>query len=211
MLKFITLALALVTTSVFAQERGLGFVMSPNEIHSVIGPFPAPGSAEEAKDFDILLKIQSQRTAADCALAAKDESTDLEVMFGGPGLLSQSEVKQAKSYLVKAWAAAGANIWIAKKMYKRPRPYDVTNKIKPCISLESSYAYPSGHTMMARIFARILGTMYPERAKAFMLRENQYSMNRAIGGVHHPSDIRAGKQLGDVIAKELLHNGLLAQ
>lgn len=212
MLKALSLALVLVVSSAFAQNVEIDpIIMSPNQIHSVIGPFPASGSAEEAQDYNLLLKYQQMRTNVDCQKAARDESTDLAVMFGGNGLLSQSEIKRAQSVLFKAWAATGANIWIAKKMYKRPRPYEVTDKIKPCISLENSYAYPSGHTMMARMYARLLGAMYPERAKNFMLRENEYSKNRIIGGVHHPSDVRAGKQLGDALARAMLDAGLLNQ
>jgi hypothetical protein len=37
-----------------------------------------------------------------------------------------------------------------------------------------------------------------------MKRGDEISMHRVLGGVHHPSDIVAGKKLGDAMAMEIV-------
>ena len=49
--------------------------------------------------------------------------------------------------------------------------------------------------------------MFPERAALLLKLGDQAALNRVIGGVHHPSDIAAGKKLGDAIANDYLETG----
>ena len=60
--------------------------------------------------------------------------------------------------------------------------------------------------MMARLFAHVLGTIYPERKDALMKRADEVARNRVLGGVHHPTDVEAGKKMGDVLGKSLIAN-----
>lgn len=206
MRNLLALIITLITTTAFAQHFDLDSkILTSKQIQKIIGAFPAKGSAGEAEDFRVLLKYQETRTAADCAQATRDEEVTLDAMFGGKnGILNEDEVNRMNIFLVKAYAGAGINSHIAKKAYKRPRPYESNNLIKPCIGTEKSYAYPSGHTLVARLFARILSAVYPERAEKFMIRADQFAENRVIGGVHHPSDVAASKILGDYLAKEMI-------
>jgi acid phosphatase (class A) len=200
------LLVLLISTSVFAQHFELQTkVLSPAQIDKVIGPFPKPGSAAEAQDFKTILSIQAKRTAADCKFAKQDMDSSLTTLFGGRfGILSNYEIERMEAFLAKAYLNAGVNMYLAKKMYQRPRPYDANPKVKPCIDLETSFAYPSGHSLIARVYARILSEVYPERAEKLLARATQFSMNRVIGGVHHPSDIKAANLLGDYLAKEMM-------
>jgi acid phosphatase (class A) len=202
----LALFITLITTTAFAQHFELSTkILTPAQVEKIIGAFPKKGSAAEAADYKTLLDYQTTRTAEDCALAAQDVDTSVRAMFGGDnGILSKDEVKKMDKFLKKAWTAAGVNSYMAKRIYKRERPYDANNKIKPCIELESSYAYPSGHTLLARLYARILSQVYPERAEKIMARSNQYAMNRVLGGVHHPSDVEASFILGDYLATEMM-------
>lgn len=203
MLKLVIALTAILSTQAFAQHFGVDTViLSPSEISKVIGPFPAKGSAAEAHDFKILMDYQNKRTAQDCAQAKKDENLSVGQIFGN--ILSEDEVNQMTVFMLKAYASAGLNAHIAKKAYKRERPYNANKNIKPCIDLEESYAYPSGHTMVARLYARILSQVYPERAEKFLARASQYAQNRVVGGVHHPSDIKAGEALADYMAKKVI-------
>lgn len=106
--------------------------------------------------------------------------------------------------LLKLQATLGANIVWAKRMYKRQRPYLRNPEIKPCIPLESSSSFPSGHSAMGRAVGRYLSKIYPDRVTEIMRIGNQVGKNRIIGGVHHPSDVIAGQKLGDAIAKNFI-------
>lgn len=202
------IALCLATTSVFAQRIELDTkILTPSEITKLIGQYPKLGTPASDEDFKTLLQYQQNRTAADCAAAAKDENTSIANLFGGENnILNEDEVNKMQRFLLKAYAGAGVNAYIAKSVFKRPRPYEANNKIKPCISLEESYAYPSGHTLISRLYARILSRVYPDRAELFMNRANEYAKNRVLGGVHHPTDVKASFILGDYLASKMIED-----
>lgn len=171
----------------------------------LLGPYPARGTVEEAQDLEVLLKHQENRTEEECRLASLESKASLTNFFGKHhGLLSQKELKRLKFTLLIPLARTGINISLAKRTFKRPRPYLTWSELNPCIAREKSTAYPSGHATLARVYARLLSKIYPERAEAFMNRANEAAKFRVIGGVHHPSDIEAGKKLGDRVASRIL-------
>ena len=180
-------------------------ILSPSEIDRVIGNYPAPGSVMDAEDVETLMKLQENRTAQDCQAAASQESVSLATLFGGKnGPLTQKEIDSLTVEMLKPYGEAGANAYIGKKLYGRPRPYKSHRQIKPCIALEESESYPSGHATVARVLARLLAKKFPARADAFMKRANQAALNRLIGGVHYPSDVMAGIRLGDYLADKMI-------
>lgn len=186
-------------------EERLVRLLSPSDIRSILGAYPARGSSEELTDFAILFKYQLTRSAQDCAKAAADEKVSLQNFFAGAkGPLTKAEVSRLTPRLIKGMGEAGINILNAKRLYHRPRPYVLNPLIKPCITKEHSSAYPSGHTAFSRVMAIVLARIYPERQVALIERADEIALGRVIGGVHHPSDIIAGKKLADAIAAEAL-------
>ena len=49
-----------------------------------------------------------------------------------------------------------------------------------------------------------LSDFVPVRRAAFLARADEIAQDRVIGGVHHPTDVAAGKVLADEIHGELL-------
>lgn len=202
---FLSLAVVLTafSTPAFSQDdKLLVKILTKDAIKNIIGDYPAKGSQAEALDYAELLRWQDTRTPEECELANDQHSAKITSMFaykGGP--LTEKEASRLEKRFLKEYGEVGLNIMIAKKIYDRPRPYDANAEIKPCIDLESSTAYPSGHTTMARAMALFISTVYPERKEALLKAADQAALNRVIGGVHHPSDIVAGKKLGDALFK----------
>lgn len=183
-------------------QAGSFRIMSIKEIKTLIGPYPAKGSAEEAADFAELFRWQETRTEEECKYAASQEKATFEIMF--KGLLSSDQISRIRPFILANYAESGINMAVAKTIYKRPRPFRYNPAITPCIDLPSSYAYPSGHTATAQAFGRMLSKIYPDRSAEFMKRADEVAQNRVIGGVHHPSDIVAGKKMGDYLAKRII-------
>lgn len=200
-----SLSFALVVFCVSFQADALSIkIFTPKTIKNLIGPYPVQGSEAHIADFDTLRNYQNTRTEQECKEASLEESANLHTLFvHNNGPLTNSEAKRLTPRFLKIYAEVGANIYIAKKIYKRPRPYNFNREIVPCIDLEKSYAYPSGHTTMARVLAQLLGRIYPERKEAFMKRADQSATFRVLGGVHHPTDIVAGKKLGDAFVRSM--------
>ncbi len=196
-MKTILLALVLISSSTFASAEKSIRILTPGAIRNLIGNYPAIGTEASNRDFDILLHMQNTRTPEECASAKLEENASLASMFAGPtGPLTKKEMKIVSVQLLQNYAEIGANIYLAKKMYKRPRPYLVDTNLSPCIDREGSYAYPSGHSATAHYMAAQLIRIYPARKAALLKRADEVAWNRVLGGVHHPSDIEAGKKLG---------------
>ncbi|HXE52353.1 MAG TPA: family 16 glycoside hydrolase, partial [Tepidisphaeraceae bacterium] len=88
----------------------------------------------------------------------------------------------------------------------RPRPPAVEPRIHPCVMLERSSSYPSGHAERGIMWATLLSEMFPDKRDALMARGRQLGEDRLIAGMHWPSDIAAGQKLGAELAKKTLEN-----
>lgn len=210
----LTLSLVLllfVNHGLLASSSDLKFdFLSDEEILALLGPYPEEGSLEAREDVRVLQQYQQRRTPEECRIAASQDQVTLENLFvlnGGP--LTDQEARSLRLRLLPLYAEAGINIHRSKTLFKRPRPYDANSSLTPCIPKESSFAYPSGHTTLARALARVLSERFPERADQFMKRADSISKNRILGGVHYPSDVEAGKKLGDEVADFMLKQGIL--
>lgn len=202
--KFLLALTILLSTLAHAGDDFSLTILTPSAIKNTIGEFPKAGSIGETLDFDTLLFWQNTRTPEQCEYAQTQADTSIHAIFvPNNGPLSSEEAKKMEKKLFKKYAEAGLNIYIAKKLYDRPRPYDSNPEIKPCIDLESSSAYPSGHATIAQFLALELSQFFPERRIQFLKRASEASMNRVIGGVHHPSDVVAGQKLGTELFKVL--------
>lgn len=202
---YLMLAISILLNAQAAMAKPGFKIYTPEEIKKLLGPYPAKGSLAEIQDFYALLKFQVTRTEVECEEAATEESATLAKLFAGEnGPLTKEEAKRLNFTVLKHYAKNGLNIMIAKNTFKRPRPYLYNPAVIPCISKESSYAYPSGHATMARAFAHVLSEIHPERREAFFLRADEIGRNRVLGGVHHPSDIVAGFKFADTIAQKIL-------
>ncbi len=181
-------------------EDSHGFViLSPSKIVKLLGPYPASGSAEELKDLDTLLMWQEKRTKEQCDDAAvQADDTSVRAMFSdNDGPISPEEAEMLESKLIKYKLSVGANIFLAKATFGRPRPYDAHQEVRPCIRNAGGDSYPSGHTAYAQFYGKLLADMFPERALLIQKYADYSSLLRVIGGVHYPSDIIAGKKLAE--------------
>ncbi len=176
-------------------------------IESTLSAPPAPTSAEEKADFAELFRFQKTRTKADCRRAADAVKVSLNSFFGPQyGPLSKDEVAQWSDFFEKVRVDTDYFVQETKKKWHRERPYVEDPQIKPCVTLENTGAYPSGHAAISRVFAEVLSMMDPSRRIAFSVRADQIAIDRVISGLHHPTDIEAGKKLGDKVFAELKNN-----
>ena len=178
----------------------------------VMGEYPKLGSPASLKDFAELYYWQKFRTQDQCDQAQKEVPVNLESFFGGPdGILTDAEIKKLRTFFYKHVIRGGGHSTVAKWLYRRPRPYEVRKDLVPCIDKSNSFAYPSGHTTVARVLALMLSQKFPDREKELMERADEIAKNRIIGGVHHPSDIVAGKKLADKVVENIQNSPMIMQ
>jgi acid phosphatase (class A) len=179
---------------------------------TVIPPPPAHASSEDQADLKEILDLQNSRTPKDCVRAATEVHVNLGSFYGKPyGPLTQDQVKKWDPLFKKAQYDTDYLIQEVKVHYARPRPYASDPKINPCIKRETTGAYPSGHAAIARVLERLLEIVDPAQKTEIDAREKQIAHDRVMGGVHHPTDIRAGGELGDHIFDLLMKNPKFAE
>lgn len=184
-----------------AAERALSAVPSP----------PEPGSPADKADFKELFDWQARRSEADCEGARAQAQADYEKFFGDVSPFPAPLPPEASKILFKVYYDGGMAVRAAKKHFSRARPFRRDKGLKPCLGRVSGLSYPSGHATLSRLFALVLADVDPASRAVFLARSDQAALNRVIGGVHHPSDIEAGKALGGAIYSELLKEDLFLE
>lgn len=169
-----------------------------------VAPPPKVKSAAEKKDFEILLKYQDSRTPEQCAMAGRQKWPNFSSFFGAYEGLSEAEFETLKKFMGRVGKLAERVTVYHKNHFERRRPYQVKPEIKPCVhKVEGSKSYPSSHASIAYTMGCVLGEFFPKRKAALIEYASDLGELRAIVGVHHPSDVSAGQELGQAVCDRL--------
>ncbi len=165
---------------------------------------PTKGSDEFRQDFTSLHAYQDHRTPEECASAATQSKFTLNNGFGPQtGVLTAEEIKKAKLLAAHVLFKSGIAIYYFKQHFKRPRPYITDDSLSPCIpKVRHQYqSYPSGHATAGYALALALAKMFPHKKDLILQQGLKIGENRLIGGVHHPSDVAAGRMLAKQVMR----------
>jgi len=168
-------------------------------------PPPTPGSIAYDEDFIELHQYQDHRTPLDCSAAESEVKLNLRNGFGpDTGVLTDEEVEQSKLLAIRVETKIAPLVTFYKLKYRRARPFVTDRTLTPCIDLPSSYdwSYPSGHAAIGYALSLALAKKYPEKRDAILAQGLKIGENRLIGGVHHPSDVAAGRELAKQIMSD---------
>ena len=165
---------------------------------------PQSNSKEQIADEKTLLEIQTIRTNDQCTRATSEVMVSVKSFFGAPyGTLSDKDVQKLQTIFEQVRNDADYFIQLLKKDFPRRRPFLYIAGINPCVPKEITGAYPSGHATLAKLYALILRDLYPERSEEFSKRAQIIAEDRVLSGMHHPSDIKAGGELGRLPYEDL--------
>lgn len=111
----------------------------------------------------------------------------------------QKTAWREKLYLIITGAAAGLAARfvvgeIIRVFYHRPRPFLVHDVIK--LISETSWSFPSGHTLFFFALSTIVYLHHKKWGWAFYLASLIMAFARVAAGVHYPTDILGGIILG---------------
>jgi acid phosphatase (class A) len=168
------------------------------------GP-PAAGSAEGREELELMELIQHDRTKEDVDRCASEVNLTVDAFKSvlGPWCTADNLPRLAKLFKdVAKDSKPFSNV--AKDHFKRPRPAREDAQIHVPIEDESSFAYPSGHSTRGTMYALILAEVVPAHREALMERGREIGWDRVVAGLHHPTDIYAGRVLGRALAESLL-------
>ncbi len=198
----LALALSLfVPFSLFAEEwvipRTTYYITADQQKFPDFPAPPAAGSKADLKDLAAVKDWQQKRTKEQCAKAAAGAHAAYEEFFGDispfPAPLPEAAAVIFRRVKTETDGAAAD----VKGVFKRQRPFLRDSSLDPCLGRLGGLSYPSGHATISRLFALMLADLAPSRKKEFFARADEAALDRVIGGVHHPSDIQAGKLLAE--------------
>ena len=121
-------------------------------------------------------------------------------------VLSAAATPATVRMLKRVDAEMAGPIEAAKDRFHRPRPY-IGHPATPICDPRAgngeqtvlSYSYPSGHAAFGELWARTLADADPAHADRILALGRAVGDNRVACGVHYPSDVAAGRTLGDAL------------
>ena len=169
-------------------------------------PPPALGSAECQEELALLKRINSSPTPSQRAIATNFAAKSLDFVWEpGYALVRRERLSVPREVrLLAPFAALQMDAYIAahdaKYTFWRLRPNMADYTIVPLIPVPNHPAYVSNAAIIASAAAAFVGYMFPQEAAQWQYLGEEAGLSRIYGGIHYPSDERAGNQMGKSIA-----------
>ena len=204
----VRIACLILLTILASGVRGEGLRYLSADALNVVELLPAPAAidSEEARaERDLMVAIQEQRTEGQVARCRSEVKVTLAAFARVMGPWFTAENLPRLEQLVKH-AEKDTKVFsdAAKNHFLRKRPAAEDPRIQIAVENEDSPSYPSGHATRGIVFATIIAQLAPQQRAALLERGREIGWDRVIAGVHHPSDIIAGRVVGQAVARALL-------
>jgi len=198
LLPLLGLALAAASDKPFVTANEFSF-------QEILGDPPADESDQHRQEVAAMLALQAARTPADEARCNREVKVDPFIFRDVlDDVFNEKDLPTTAKLLAEITGESTAVSTVAKNRWGRVRPPLANPQIKPCVPLEKSASYPSGHATRGIVWATILSEIFPDKRDALMSRGKLIGQDRVIAGMHYPSDVAAGQKLGAAIAKKML-------
>lgn len=170
---------------------------------------PKVGSEIYEEDFKTLYKYQEERTEEQCDLANQMRHPSYMDLFTpiDDEVLTDEELESVKPLIEDVIKFTERVSGYYKRKFERPRPFITKKDLQPCLPKKDfgkGYtSYPSSHASTSMAAACVLAEVFPNKTQEILDFGQSLGELRVIVGVHHPSDIDAGQQLGMDICERL--------
>ncbi len=176
---------------------------------------PADASPRGQDDLAEVLRLYRGRTADQLAHADWDDKHEDSNIFAatvGPAFDLAKLPETARFLkLVENEQSVAANL--AKRYFRRMRPWGREASIKPCDDKPNANpktSFPSGHATLGYAIGYVLSDLMPQKADAIQARAYDYAYSRLICGDHFASDTEASHVLGVTVGLKLMTHPTLA-
>lgn len=178
---------------------------------ALLAPPPTTDSVEQAADLASAQAVFHARTPEELKRAEKDASLSL---FNFAPVIGP-EFKKGRYPKMEGWfehvkTNVSEVINTPKNHWRRIRPYAVDSSLVQGAP-EPSFSYPSGHSTRGTLQALMLAELFPEKREALLQFGRTIGWDRVLIGKHFPTDVYAGRVLGQAIFRELMKNEAFRQ
>ena len=174
----------------------------------IVMPPPAADSRQTQSELAEVRRLIQQATPQRLEKAKYDDRTEeLSVFTDSIGYeITSTSLPKTWQVLRDVRKEETVAVSAAKRLFKRPRPFEMDPAIAHCSSAEPNTSYPSGHANYIYATATVLAALLPDKAANIQKRADEFAESRLICGMHFRSDIVAGKLFGTHIGASLLKN-----
>ena len=199
---------ALLTSIAPTPARASAVFIEPDAIDlaSVLPPPPEDDSLAGRADLETVLRLQADRTPEQLERVVRVANQNV-FTFAAPVLgewFNAQNLPRTALYFEIVTAESYGVALQTKRLWTRDRPHLRDARIEPVPRRSRSASYPSGHASDAATWAVLLGELFPEHRAAFEAQVHEAMWGRVLGGSHYPTDVQAGKILGDLIGRRML-------
>jgi hypothetical protein len=117
--------------------------------------------------------------------------------------MSIFDVAFSSVYLNVGMYDAFVSCWYAKYNYWTARPIQRIANITTEIPTPNFPGYPSGHSVISMVAARVLGEIFPNKEVYFYDQAREAGLSRLWAGIHFKQDITNGMNQGNKIAERI--------
>jgi hypothetical protein len=130
-----------------------------------------------------------------------NEQTSRKVLEYG---LAERPLEAARAFALASFAVHDAVVacWDAKYAYWAMRPFQVDPELKPLFPAPNHPSYPAAHACISTAAGHTLAGLFPRDAEALRALARQAADSRMWAGIHFPSDVEAGRVIGEAVAKQ---------
>ncbi|RUZ74366.1 phosphatase PAP2 family protein, partial [Mesorhizobium sp. M7A.F.Ca.CA.001.14.1.1] len=149
--------LLLIVGSAAQAEDAQPFVTNKDvDLTMILPPPPANDSAQTKAELGEVLMLQVTRTPemVASAVADADENVWRFANVMGPKF-NKETLPKFSAFFDRVVATEGAVVDPAKDIWKRPRPHQLSDLVKPAVKLSSSGSWPSGHATVGTMMGII--------------------------------------------------------
>lgn len=174
----------------------------------LLPPPPANDSTQTKADLAEVLTLQVTRTPD---MVARAQADVVENVWRFADVIDSPKFKPENlpaftAFFDRVVETEAAVVDPAKDAWKRPRPHQLSDLVKPAVKISNAGAWPSGHTTVGTLMGVVLSNMLPEKRAAIMARAWEYGNNRIIGGIHYRGDVEMGRISGMAIAQTIMQH-----
>src|SRR5215471_4679606 len=116
-----------------------------------------------------------------------------------PGPANASLHSRIMALLSVAIYDATVAAWDSKYAYNRLRPTAFDPSLTATLPNPQNPSYPSEHITVAGAASTVLAYLFPNKAEDFKARAREAAEVWVQAGLHYPSDIKAGLELGQAV------------
>ena len=199
---FLALALSILGFSTSVQAADFNY-LNENSVawKKLLPPPPSANSDEQRAELELLRTLQTTRTEAQVAQAQADAKVGLasfQQVFGD--WFTAENLPKLNELAKKTVKDAKAVAEVSKEHFGRLRPAIA----KAAVENDAKHAYPSAHSTYGTALAVVLCELCPEQKDALLERSREIGWDREVLGLHFPSDVVAGRVLGQAVGQALL-------